>query len=59
MVFIVFVVVAKKNLEFIQEIEEQPCINLESSNARLYEHVTEMQDIKVRFYRHLPHNDNS
>jgi hypothetical protein len=30
--------------------EEQPLLNIEEINPRLYEHVPEMQEIKVRYY---------
>ena len=39
--------VAKKNLEFLQEVEEQPHIDIEEANPRLYDHVVEIQEIKV------------
>lgn len=38
--------VSKKSLEFLQEVEEQPHIDIEEANPRLYEHVSEIQEIK-------------
>ncbi|XP_060594531.1 uncharacterized protein LOC132748885 isoform X2 [Ruditapes philippinarum] len=38
--------VAKKNLKFLTDKEEQPLLNIEEINPRLYEHVPEMQEIK-------------
>ena len=36
------------NLEFLQEVEDQPHIDIEEANPRLYDHVVEIQEIKVR-----------
>lgn len=40
--------VAKKNLNFLQGHEEQPCIDISEMNPRLYEHVPEMLEIQVQ-----------
>jgi len=42
-----YVVVAKKNLAFVQDQEEHACIDIETVNPRLYEHVPEMLEIQV------------
>ncbi|WAR15293.1 PKHM3-like protein [Mya arenaria] len=38
--------VCKKNFEYLQDKEEQPYINVEDINPRLYEHVPEMLEIQ-------------
>ncbi|KAH3822399.1 uncharacterized protein LOC127831796 isoform X1 [Dreissena polymorpha] len=38
--------VAKRNLEFLQDKEEQPYINVNETNPRIYEHVSEMAEIQ-------------
>ncbi|KAL4221037.1 positive regulation of ruffle assembly [Mactra antiquata] len=39
--------VCKKNLEFLQDKEEQPYLNIDVINPRLYDHVSDMQDIRT------------
>ncbi|KAL3861959.1 hypothetical protein ACJMK2_007966 [Sinanodonta woodiana] len=39
--------VSKQNLQFLKEVEDQPLLNLETINPRLYEHVQEMEEIRL------------
>ena len=43
----ILISVAKKNLEFLQDVEEQPHIDIEEANPRLYDHIPEIQEIRV------------
>ncbi|KAK3587314.1 hypothetical protein CHS0354_011298 [Potamilus streckersoni] len=39
--------VSKQNLQFLKEFEDQPLLNIETINPRLYEHVQEMEEIRL------------
>ncbi|XP_064610811.1 LOW QUALITY PROTEIN: uncharacterized protein LOC135475013 [Liolophura sinensis] len=39
--------VAKKNRVFLQEMEEHPLLDLEALNPKIYDHVNEMNDVKL------------
>jgi hypothetical protein len=45
--------VSKKNLKFLQDVEDQAVINIDAINPRLYDHVGEMGDIRVSLACHV------
>ena len=39
--------VSRHNKSFLQEVEDEPLLDIHELNPRLYEHVNEMNDVKV------------
>ena len=41
------VAVSRENVEFLIEVEDQPLLDVSRVNPRLYEHVPELDEIRV------------
>ncbi|XP_013416946.1 uncharacterized protein LOC106178352 isoform X1 [Lingula anatina] len=39
--------VCKFNKDFLEQMEDEPLINMKESNPRIYEHINEMNDVKL------------
>ena len=50
LLIIINVSVSNLNMQFLKQNEEEPLLQIQNLNPRLYEHVSEIADIQVTYF---------